>query len=55
LPLIKFSLLGIYGLTENSKEDFVYYANANTEEEAKSLCESLPFLSSKLYPLIILM
>ena len=30
-------------------------AYANTEEEAKSLCESLLFLSSKLCPLIILM
>ncbi len=29
--------------TENSKEDFVFYANANTEKEARALCESLPF------------
>jgi len=27
----------------NSKTDFVFYANANTEKEAKVMCESLPF------------
>ena len=27
----------------NSKTDFVFYANANTEKEAKAMCESLPF------------
>ncbi len=29
--------------TENNNEDFVFYANANTEEEARALCESLTF------------
>ena len=27
----------------NNITDFVFYANANTEEEARALCESLPF------------
>lgn len=27
----------------NNKTDFVFYANANTEEEARAICESLPF------------
>jgi hypothetical protein len=29
--------------TEKNNEDFVFYANANTEEEARALCESLTF------------
>lgn len=27
----------------NNKTDFVFYVNANTEEDAKAVCESLPF------------
>lgn len=34
--------------TENNKEDFVFYANANTEEEARALCESLPFFKEQI-------
>lgn len=28
---------------ENNKTDFVFYVNSNSEEEAKALCDSLPF------------
>ncbi len=28
---------------ENDKTDFVFYINTNSEEEAKALCDSLPF------------
>ena len=32
----------------NNKTDFVFYANANTEAEAITLCESLPFFKEKI-------
>lgn len=32
----------------NNKTDFVFYANTNTEEEARALCESLPFFKEKI-------
>ena len=32
----------------NSKTDFVFYANANTEAEAIALCESLPFFKENI-------
>ncbi|MCL6266562.1 hypothetical protein [Flagellimonas myxillae] len=40
---------------ENDKTDFVFFVNANTEEEAKSIIDPLPFVrnavaSYKLYP-----
>ena len=32
----------------NSKTDFVFYANANTKEEAITICESLPFFKENI-------
>ena len=32
----------------NNISDFVFYANANTEEEARALCESLPFFKENI-------
>ncbi|MDG1309936.1 MAG: hypothetical protein P8P13_05485 [Flavobacteriaceae bacterium] len=32
----------------NSKTDFIFYANANTKEEAIAICESLPFFKENI-------
>lgn len=32
----------------NAKTDFVFYVNANSEEEAKAVCNSLPFYKEKI-------
>jgi hypothetical protein len=34
--------------TANNKTDFVFYVNANSEEDAKELCESLPFFKENI-------
>lgn len=34
--------------TANNKTDFVFYVNANTKENAKKLCESLPFVKENI-------
>lgn len=31
----------------NNKTDFVFFVNANTEEEAKKICDKLPFVKEK--------
>lgn len=33
---------------QNSKTDFVFYTNANTKEDAKAICESLPFFKKNI-------
>lgn len=43
---VYFDIKGTY--KANEKTDFVFFVNANSETEAKSICEALPFFQQKL-------
>ncbi len=43
---VYFDIEGTY--EPNKKTDFVFFVNVNSEEEAKSICESLPFFQHKM-------
>lgn len=43
---VYFDIAGTY--TANDKTDFVFFINAKSEEEAKEICDSLPFYEAEI-------